>query len=985
MPLFFLYKPPHPSSHAEEEEEPTQTKRSSAEQPQSSARPETPSILIPLYSFTDRPFVRIAFLPLPDMAAAPASGMLRTSMLRMSSSQFPSSSWSPFLAGDAGRMGKLAFGTASSIPSHRSARWSTAGRGPVVVAAATSKRTLRVEPVEIRSTEEKPVQFKVRAAVTVKMNKKVDWKEAMFDSLVANPLEAMEERQGKNVCLELISMDIDPRTKRPKASQEAVLRGWTERMKGERAVLTAEFIVDSSFGTPGAVAVTNGHQREFFLESIVVEGFLCGPILFNCHSWVQSSRDYPDKRIFFTDKPYLPSETPAGLRELRKKELEALRGDGKGVRKLSDRIYDYDTYNDLGNPDKGHELVRPPLGGEKLPYPRRCRTGRLPMETDFSAESRVEDPLPLYVPRDDAFEEDRMEMLAEGKRKAMLRVFVPSIVASFSGGDFGGFHHVDSLYKDGIRLKRGLQEDLIKKFPFLSKIQEACEGFLRYDNPTIISKDKFAWLRDDEFARQAIAGINPVFPPVSKLDPAVYGPPESAIREEHILCHLEGMSVQQALEEKKLFMLDYHDVYLPFLDRINAQDGRKSYATRTIFFLTEQGTLKPVAIELCLPPGAPATRSRRIMTPPTDATGTWLWQLAKAHVCSNDAGVHQLVNHWLRTHASMEPFILAAHRQLSAMHPIFKLLHPHMRYTLETNALARQILISGGGVIESFFTPGPVAMEMSSAAYASAWRFDQESLPADLIRRGMAEPDPTQPHGLRLTIKDYPYANDGLLIWDAISTWVRKYIEAHYPTAASVASDVELQAWYAEAIRVGHGDVKDAPWWPRLATPDDLAGMLTTLVWLASAQHAALNFGQYPLGGYIPNRPPLMRRLIPEEGDPEYTNFVADPQRFFLASMPSLLQTAMFMTVIDTLSTHSKDEEYLGERRLQTYAWSPEVAESFNEFAAEVGRIEVEIGRRNADPERRNRCGAGVVPYELLAPSSGPGATCRGVPNSVSI
>ncbi|URE48431.1 hypothetical protein MUK42_07522 [Musa troglodytarum] len=100
--------------------------------------------------------------------------------------------------------------------------------------------------------------------------------------------------------------------------------------------------------------------------------------------------------------------------------------------------------------------------------------------------------------------------------------------------------------------------------------------------------------------------------------------------------------------------------------------------------------------------------------------------LGKAHVCSNDAGVHQLVNHWLRTHASMEPFILAAHRQLSAMHPVFKLLHPHMRYTLEINALARQSLINADGVIESCFTPGAVCMEMSAAYYKHHWRFDLE-------------------------------------------------------------------------------------------------------------------------------------------------------------------------------------------------------------------------------------------------------------------
>lgn len=37
------------------------------------------------------------------------------------------------------------------------------------------------------------------------------------------------------------------------------------------------------------------------------------------------------------------------------------------------------------------------------------------------------------------------------------------------------------------------------------------------------------------------------FPPASKLDPAVYGPPESAIREEDIAGHLDGMTVQQVL------------------------------------------------------------------------------------------------------------------------------------------------------------------------------------------------------------------------------------------------------------------------------------------------------------------------------------------------------------------------------------------------------------------------------------------------------
>lgn len=97
-----------------------------------------------------------------------------------------------------------------------------------------------------------------------------------------------------------------------------------------------------------------------------------------------------------------------------------------------------------------------------------------------------------------------------------------------------------------------------------------------------------------------------------------------------------------------MFILDYHDIYLPFLDRINALDERKAYATTTIFFLTKMGTLKPIAIQLALPKKDPNTASKQVLTPPppVDDTSKWLWQLGKAHVCANDAGVHTLVHHW---------------------------------------------------------------------------------------------------------------------------------------------------------------------------------------------------------------------------------------------------------------------------------------------------------------------------------------------------
>ncbi|CAL4921068.1 unnamed protein product [Urochloa decumbens] len=886
-----------------------------------------------------------------------------------------------------------------AAPLHRAAprQHQRRRRGVKTVAAISEDLPRLAAPGKKGAAESggRPEKVLMRAALTVRRKQKEDLKEAM-----AGHLDALWDMVGRSVALELISTKIHPRTKKPLQSGKASIKDWCQKrgVKGEHVVYTAEFMVDSDFGEPGAITVANRHHREFFLESIVVEGgLLCGPVHFACNSWVQTTRELPTKRVFFSNKPYLPSETPPGLRELRDKELKDLRGDGTGVRKLSDRIYDYATYNDLGNPDRGKEFIRPILGGKRIPYPRRCRTGRPPTDTNMLAESRVEKPHRIYVPRDEAFEELKQGAFSAGRLRAVLHTLIPSMIATISAEthSFQGFHHVDNLYKEGLRLKLGLQEHLFQKIPLVQKIQESSEGMLRYDTPSILSKDKFAWLRDDEFARQSVAGINPVniarltvFPPVSNLDPAIYGSPESSITEADIACQLNGLTVQQAMGQAKLFILDYHDVYLPFLDRINAIEGRKAYSTRTILFLTQAGTLKPIAIELSLPPSQPGgPRPSKVLTSPSDATTNWLWMLAKAHVSSNDAGVHQLVNHWLRTHAIMEPFILAAHRRMSAMHPIFKLLHPHMRYTLEINALARQSLISADGVIESCFTPGPVSGEISATYYRNHWRFDLEGLPSDLIRRGVAVEDASQPHGIRLLIEDYPYANDGLLLWSAIRNWVESYVQLYYPDAGAVQCDDELQGWYHETVHVGHADVRDAPWWPALSTPADLASILTTLIWLASAQHAALNFGQYPLGGYVPNRPPLMRRLLPDPARDaaEYAAFMADPHRFFLNAMPGVLEATKFMAVVDTLSTHSPDEEYLGEGRDEPWTGDAAAVTAHAMFAADVRRAEETIERRNADQGRKNRCGAGVLPYELLAPSSPPGVTCRGVPNSISI
>ena len=106
-------------------------------------------------------------------------------------------------------------------------------------------------------------------------------------------------------------------------------------------------------------------------------------IIRSCHYFQLASYGFLPQGMYtsidlycINEQSYLPLQTPKGLRKLREQELESLRGDGKGERKHFERIYDYDVYNDVGDPDRHWDLQRPVLGGQDHPYPRRCRTGR---------------------------------------------------------------------------------------------------------------------------------------------------------------------------------------------------------------------------------------------------------------------------------------------------------------------------------------------------------------------------------------------------------------------------------------------------------------------------------------------------------------------------------------------------------------------------------------------------------------------------------
>nr|AAY87057.1 13-lipoxygenase [Arachis hypogaea] len=814
-------------------------------------------------------------------------------------------------------------------------------------------------------------------------------------NVIGSTVDALTAFLGRSVSLQLISSTQSDENGNGKVVKDTFLEGIIASLPtlgaGESA-FSIHFEWDDSMGIPGAFYIKNYMQVEFFLKTLTLEDVPNqGTIHFVCNSWVYNSKLYKSPRIFFSNKPYLPSETPAPLVKYREEDLKILRGDGKGERQEHERIYDYDVYNDLGNPDRNENHARPILGGSTtFPYPRRGRTGRYPARNDPNSEK----PGDVYVPRDENFGHLKSSDFLANSIKFLTRYVLPAFESVFdlnlTPNEFDSFQDVRDLYEGGIRLPTEVIST-ISPLPVIKELfRTDGEQVLKFPPPHIIQVNKSAWMTDEEFAREMIAGVNPCmirslqeFPPKSNLDPTIYGDQNSKIPAE--VLDLEGCSLEEAINGRRLFILDYHDVFMPYVRRIN-ETHAKAYATRTILFLKEDGTLKPVAIELSLPhpDGDKSGAISEVILPAKEGVESTIWLLAKAYVIVNDSCYHQLMSHWLNTHAVIEPFVIATNRQLSVIHPIYKLLSPHYLDTMNINALARQNLINSDGIIERTFLPSKFSVEMSSAVYKN-WVFTDQALPADLIKRGMAVEDSSSPYGIRLVIEDYPYAVDGLEIWFAIKEWVQDYVSLYYPTDNDLKKDPELQNWWKEAVEVGHGDLKDKPWWPKMQTVEELVESCTTIIWTASALHAAVNFGQYPYGGLILNRPTLSRRLLPEQGTAEYEEMVKSHQKAYLRTITPKLETLIDLTTIEILSKHASDEVYLGERDNPHWTFDSRALEAFQRFGNKLSEIEEKLTEKNKDGRLSNRIGPVELPYTLLHPTSNEGLTFRGVPNSISI
>jgi hypothetical protein len=500
------------------------------------------------------------------------------------------------------------------------------------------------------------------------------------------------------------------------------------------------------------------------------------------------------------------------------------------------------------------------------------------------------------------------------------------------------------------------------------------------------------WTTDEEFGRQVLAGQNAcVLQLVEQL------PADCHIKD----ADLQGSNVESLIKEQKLFMVDYQTgwplEYAPKINTAAAEGRRHQYAGRAFLELRESADnlpyMMPIAIELTDESGFD------VYTPEDGA----VWLLAKTVFNSIDSSVHQLYSHFVRTHASVEPYLIATRRQLSAMHPVYKLLLPHFRFTLAINANARANLIDAGGIIERCFTPGEHSMAISSAMYAQSWTFDTQGLPGDLASRGLAILD-KDGNIASLLLKDYPYADDGKLVWEALVDWVGTYLKMYEVTH----EDTQVQTWWEEIKTKGHPDIKKG--WPELNSTAALTQILATIMWTASAHHAAVNFGQYDYSGWMPNHPSKVRKPIPRKGSAEHKALVGKRpmdkkvQNVFFETFSSPLDTVQVMVTIQLLSSHSVNEQYISD--LEHYYLTDDKAHgAYLDYVRKLREAEQKMARRNEEGAAGKSRVRGYsessrgMDYTLLSPGPAPlhgdimsgqgkapaGILFRGVPPSISI
>uniref|UniRef100_A0A1A8QD00 Arachidonate 5-lipoxygenase n=1 Tax=Nothobranchius rachovii TaxID=451742 RepID=A0A1A8QD00_9TELE len=356
-----------------------------------------------------------------------------------------------------------------------------------------------------------------------------------------------------------------------------------------------------------------------------------------------------------------------------------------------------------------------------------------------------------------------------------------------------------------------------------------------------------------------------------------------------------------------------------------------------------QNKILPIAIQLGQNP------DKNPIFLPTD--GQYDWLLAKIWVRSADFQYHQNVTHLLRTHLITEVFAIAMFRQLPAVHPVFKLLIPHIRFTIAINTKAREQLICEHGIFDKAnATGGGGHVQLIQKATK------------DLTFRSLCFPDAIKSRGVdsEEDLPTYFYRDDGYKVWDATKSFVSDVVSIYYNSDERVREDEEIQAFVKDACSFGMQDFDHCEFPKSLKSLDELIEYLTVVIFTASAQHAAVNFGQYDWCSWIPNAPSTMRKPPPQEKGLANVNTIIE-------SLPDRGRSSWHLGAVWALSQYQENELYLGMYPDEHFIEKP-VKAAMEKFRKKLSEITGFIKGRNEGKK---------LPYYNMSPDK--------IPNSVAV
>ncbi|XP_061626759.1 arachidonate 12-lipoxygenase, 12R-type-like [Phyllopteryx taeniolatus] len=442
------------------------------------------------------------------------------------------------------------------------------------------------------------------------------------------------------------------------------------------------------------------------------------------------------------------------------------------------------------------------------------------------------------------------------------------------------------------------------------------------------------WKEDEFFAYQFLNGVHPTLIRRCKTLPKNFPVTDDMISIP------DGSNLSQELKQGNIYMCDYKN-----LDGMPANiiQGVQQYlmAPLVLFHKRPNDKLMPIAIQL---KQTPAEDNPIFL--PSDSTYDWL--TAKIFVRSADFTEHQLNAHLLRTHLLGEAFAVSLLRNLPMVHPIYKLLIPHTRYTLQINELARQRLIGPTGVLNLFTASGGESLMKIVAKSLSSITYSSLCLPDDIAARDMQD------------VPNFYYRDDGVQLWNIIFKYVQGVIQFYYKSDDEVRRDSELQTWIGDIFEHGFLSQPQTGIPQSFTTVSELIKFTTMVMFTTSCQHAALNTGQYDYGGWMPNTPATLQRPPP-------TKKGTTSEATMLQTLPVINVTAQGMATVWLLSRQSSDFVSLGQYP-EDHFTEKTPRQLQKDFKVELDMLSITINNRNKDLE---------IPYTYLDPNN--------VENSVAI